>query len=377
MYGTAALTNSTRVAIALRDGGPDIVSRLARTLELSRPTVESAIKSLEADGLVLESGLEPKGSLSGRPPRSYEFLGSSGYAVGVDLGPHGLRTAVADLSGRVVAARRAAIEDDQSPARVLDAVEACVRGLLGGSGVSLEEVLAVEVAFPGTVDPRGTIVSSPVVPVMQGATLAPMLEERLGCEAHVGNDTVLSALAEQQVGAGQGAADLIYIAIGRRVSVAFTIGGQPHVGVDSAAGSVAHLFGPRIDRLGQMRWELEPDGRRVLQRAEAGDPAAVAEVQSVLADVAHGVAALILTLNPHAVVLGGGIGAAFEPWHRDLVEAITPEINVPSRVDLRFSPLGSEVVVAGATLAALGAASRARLKESVPPPRLQWMASLD
>lgn len=364
-------TNATRVALVLRDGGPDIVSRVSRALELSRPTVESAMRSLEAYGLVTEVDREPTGSLAGRPARTYAFCPDAGHVVGLDLGPRGVRVALSDLAGIVRSADEVSLVENLAAEDLLAQVARAVRHTCARVGLSPEQLLAVQGALPSTVDVDGRVVASPIIPTLLGWPVADELERLLGAPTRVENDTVLAALTEQH---NEGD-DLVYVSIGRRLSVALIIDGRPHLGVDRGAGAVANLFGPRVDKLGQLSWHLDPDGRIVLERAAEGDAEARLEVDAVIKDLAHGLAALILTLNPHAVVLGGGIGTSLQPWLDRIEEAIRPEITVPSRIHLRVSPLASRVVVTGATLAALETGSSTRLGEPVPAPRMRWAAS--
>src|SRR6476661_11059980 len=75
----------------------------ARRSGLSKPTVSQALSGLEDAGLVHQSGRArgPKG------PGAvvYSLNPESGWVVGIDVGSHWVRAALADITGTIVARR--------------------------------------------------------------------------------------------------------------------------------------------------------------------------------------------------------------------------------------------------------------------------------
>src|SRR6201994_4521914 len=70
---------------------------LARLSGLPRPPVPRALAAVEQAGLIRVAGQQ-----TGRPGRSaqlYEVRPEAGYVLGLDMGAHYLRGAVADLAG--------------------------------------------------------------------------------------------------------------------------------------------------------------------------------------------------------------------------------------------------------------------------------------
>lgn len=359
----------TRVALALRDGGALTVSQLARSLELSRPTVETALRGLEQSGLVTESEGEDGPAAPGRPARTYRFEGQQHCVLGVDVGAHRLRLVLADLGGRVVdVSTRATDAQDGRRTSVDELVTAITELLEAHPGTPLR---AICVAVPGTVGRDGRMITSPILPHWLGHNIAAQLEDATGVDVELENDALLAALADRTCGAAVEANDAVHVFVGRRLSVALTINGRAHVGVNRTAGAVAHLFGDRIDELGQPRWGSDQDGVVVAQQAVRGDAAAKAEMDAFIADLGGGIASLVLALNPDTVVLGGAIGAGLQPWAPELTRRVTARLNVPSQVNILCSPLRSEAVVLGATLQAAQRATSSLLGESVGPGRLQ------
>ncbi|MBO0884691.1 MAG: ROK family protein, partial [Mycobacterium sp.] len=89
----------------------------------------------------------------------------------------------------------------------------------------------------------------------------------------------------------------------------------------------------------------------VFAAAHRGDRAALTAVRRYVRDLSVGTAALVLTLDPHMVVLGGGFSRSadllLEPLRRELDKQCirTPEVLA--------STLGDECVVLGAVRLAL------------------------
>jgi predicted NBD/HSP70 family sugar kinase len=93
---------------------------------------------------------------------------------------------------------------------------------------------------------------------------------------------------------------------------------------------------------------ITPDDKAawVFTAARDGNPDAAAAVRRYVRDLAIGAAALVLTLDPQLVVVGGGFSRSadliLEPLHRELQRLC---LRVP---EVRASTLGDESVALGA-----------------------------
>jgi len=92
---------STRVVLGLlRKHGPCSRADIVRYSGLSAPTVSTAVQQLQAMGLVAPLGMGL--SNGGRPPHVIQFNSRFGYVIGMDIGTREVRTALADLEGKVI-----------------------------------------------------------------------------------------------------------------------------------------------------------------------------------------------------------------------------------------------------------------------------------
>src|SRR5690625_7706869 len=73
---------------------------------------------------------------------------------------------------------------------------------------------------------------------------------------------------------------------------------------DAIAGFEKVAAGPAIQKMGQdKQWTTED----VLNFYQKNDPEAIKIMNSVIASIAHSVYAMICMIDPHKIVLGGGV----------------------------------------------------------------------
>ena len=124
--------------------------------------------------------------------------------LAVDLGGTRLRVAVFDAGGTMVhkAVTRTPREDPGALARAM-------RDAVAASGV---DARAAVVGVPGPVIyATGEVVRLPNLPAWEGRLSAEFLADALGLPVLLANDADLAALGEHRHGAGQGAADMLYV----------------------------------------------------------------------------------------------------------------------------------------------------------------------
>ena len=83
----------------IRQLGPCSRAELARLSGLSKPTVSLALANLERSGLIRIAG--QRTGVPGRSARLFEISPEAGFVLGLDIGHHYLRGALADLTGEI------------------------------------------------------------------------------------------------------------------------------------------------------------------------------------------------------------------------------------------------------------------------------------
>jgi glucokinase len=291
-------------------------------------------------------------------------------AIGVDLGPRGVRMVVVDADGRVSARadRRA------TAGGIARAAKAAAHAIAKAAG-------------PGPLPARACAVD------MNDEDVRAALEAMSGTarvQADVVGTGIAAATAETWIGAARGTANVVALVIGDQISAGILIGGRPYTGAHGMAGAAAWLALNPVERQdyrrsGCLDAEVSSHGvaRRLVWRIEAGDRSSVLEKAggnldaitaehvydgarardgvaiSVVRDTAKyigmAVANLLITVDPDLVVLCGEVSRAadllLEPVRQECARRLPHGLADTFR--LECSTLGDEVAAIGAARLAL------------------------
>ncbi|MGO4490243.1 ROK family transcriptional regulator [Microbacterium sp. 2RAF4] len=289
--------------------GPLTATQLASVTGLSRTTVEAVLPSLLENGLVAAEQLRPH--RAGRPARGYSFAAAHGMSVGIDIGPHGIAGIAGDLRGTVIAPHRRIEQDlsggEDAAAAVIDLVAALLDEATGA-----REIAALTVGIPGIVDADGHPVKTTVVPDWLEADIDAHLR-RAFPDARISfdNDTKLAAIAEIESGAVGADETAVLLRIGNRISAASIVDGRVARGAHGAAGEIGAL-GRVAWPQAQQRLTTRAAGQieRLFLEGDGLSAQAHAAVSDFAADIADGLGALVLAIDPHAVVISSSIPEA-------------------------------------------------------------------
>jgi predicted NBD/HSP70 family sugar kinase len=351
--------NAMAAIRALRDGRPLTLTELAKRTGLSRASTEDVIRELIGRGWVAEA--EPTAGTVGRPARRYRFRADAGRVLGVDIGGHTIRALVTDLDGEVLHSASVAVTPELGRKERLAAIDRCVVATLAGAGTTPDQIWSTGVATTGLVDGTGKVMLSDSLTEWTGVDLAEHLRRLVPAPIRVENDSKLAALAESWRGVARYAKDVVFLLAGVRTGTGLIIDGKLHRGFGNAAGEIGAL--PAIG------WLKAPDHLRawtsgksipgdgtdafsdVFEAARQGDRAAVKAVRRYTRDIAVGVSALILTLDPELLVIGGGFSRSADV----VVQPLRGELDrwCLRTPEIRISTFGDEGVVLGAVRLAL------------------------
>ncbi|MDX6263470.1 MAG: hypothetical protein QOH84_5158, partial [Kribbellaceae bacterium] len=270
----------------------------------------------------------------------------------------------------------------------LAAIDRCVVAALAGAGTAPDQIWSTGVATTGLVDGTGKVMLSDSLTEWTGVDLAEHLRRLVPAPVRVENDSKLAALAESWRGVARYAKDVVFLLAGVRTGTGLIIDGKLHRGFGNAAGEIGALpaigwlkapdhlrawtagkptgsgpatdsstgFGPATDSSTAL---TRPDSSTnrgdefgdVFEAARQGDRTAVKAVRRYTRDIAVGVSALILTLDPELLVIGGGFSRSADV----VVEPLRGELDrwCLRTPEIRISTFGDEGVVLGAVRLAL------------------------
>lgn len=214
------------------------------------------------------------------------------------------------------------------------------------------------IGFGGPVDwPTQMVTLSTHVGGWDSVDLPGFVQAELGVPAVMDNDANVGALGEAKYGAGQGVLPLFYMTLSTGIGGGIVLPSGIYRGADSYAGELGHLTirpdGPDclcgsngcFERICCGMWLERDYGRTAKELVE--DEQFVAKY---VVDLALGLKACIMLLNPARIVIGGGISKAgdklFVPLRRQLRTVITTWSR--ARIDVVPAQLGDDSVLFGA-----------------------------
>ncbi|GAA4959844.1 putative NBD/HSP70 family sugar kinase [Nonomuraea thailandensis] len=366
--------NALSIVRVLRGNPPSTVTELAARTGLSRPGTDVIVQGLVADGWL--TVVEPDGSsIVGRPARRYRFNAGTGHVVGVDVGAHKVLAMLSDLDGTVAATSRLPVDPGAGPAERLAVADAAVDECLAAAGLRPDEIWAITVGVTGPVDAGGRTALFTPLPGWESVSPAEHLATRFSCPVQVENDCKLAALAERWQGAARDADDIVYLLAGMRTGAGLIIDGTLRRGYGGAAGEIGALRAVRwltapshLESCPSLPAGIGTDDAAawVFNAARSGDKAAKTAVRRYTRDLAVGTAALVLTLDPQLVVLGGGFSRSADLILDQLARELGRTcLRVP---EIRASTLGAESVALGALRLALDEVDARLFEAGLPAP---------
>jgi glucokinase len=278
--------------------------------------------------------------------------------LAIDVG--GTKFSVAGFDGDRMALRESRATDREGgPEWLYSQISLIYRDWREKQGFSAERV---GVGFGGPVDfDRQTITLSTHVGGWQGFPLLDRLDELCGVRPVMDNDANVGALGEYYFGAGRGADPLFYMTLSTGIGGGIVWQGTAYRGADSYGGELGHLTirpgGPEClcgargcyERMCCGLW-LERDygkpAKELLQDEEF--------VREYVVNLALGLKAAIMILNPARIVIGGGIAKAGDKLFLPLRTELRRQITSWSRARIEVVPagLGDDSVLYGALVLA-------------------------
>jgi fructokinase len=250
--------------------------------------------------------------------------------IGVDLGGTKIETLALDEQGVARGGfRRASPREDYQATltTIAEMVAETERRAGGGPGL-------VGVGMPGTISPATGLVKNANSTWLNGRPFHEDLARALGRPLRLANDANCFAISEATDGAGAGAAIVFGVILGTGVGGGIVIGGQLLGGADGIAGEWGHnplpwprdderpgpgcycgragcietwLSGPGLSRDHAAHGGEEMAAVDIVAAAAAGTAAAEASLARYEERLGRALAHVVNILDPHAIVLGGGM----------------------------------------------------------------------
>jgi glucokinase len=242
---------------------------------------------------------------------------------------------------------------------------------------------------------KGLIHYAPNLPMLNGLFLSSKLEERLGLQVTLENDATSAAIGEHWLGASRESASSICITLGTGVGGGIILDNKPLRGPDGTAGEIGHIcVEPNGHPCGCGSWGCLEQYSSATAVVRMANELIVSNAYSVLSDkkdltaedvyIAAGkgdsvaieafrrmgfylgivIAGLANGLNPEAVVLAGGMSAAWDIFIEYTREQLMKRAfhEPASRVKLVRAKLGDDAGILGVASLAFQASGQGLLE---------------
>jgi predicted NBD/HSP70 family sugar kinase len=359
--------NTQRVLKTIYDNGSISRADIARSVNLTKPTVSNIVRQLQDDDLVVEIGLGP--SAGGKPPTMLAINADARQLICIDLSSRKFRGALANLRGEFSNRLELPIAG-RSGSDALQLVYELVDSLIAASP---QPILGIGIGTPGLVNPLKGVVRQAVNLGWYNLPLKQLLETRYAVPTHIANDSHIAGLAEYTFGELRPSNNLIVIKIGQGIGAGIVLDGQPLYGDGFGAGEIGHVVvaddGPLCSCGNWGCLETFVGTRSLLADAATGTgnadlqwpemvTALDADDLAVTMVVTHAgerlgiaVANLIAAFNIHFIVISGRV----EQFGRIFLESIRDEARrrtLPGMVyetSIDYSTLGQDIVLLGSS----------------------------
>lgn len=362
------LSTGSGVALNLiRSGQATTRNDLITILGWSRITLARRLDELlEASIIVSVGQLDSRG---GRPPETFAVNPHAGLLLAVDIGGSHTRLAITDLVSTLLSVDEADIGLSEGPAEIFEWAGQVFDHMLQRLGKTRHDVVGIGVGVPGPVDvATGRLASPQIDPQWDGVLVREYFAGRYDHAVFaVDRDVNTLALAEARRG-GTRYRHLVVVKAGMGLGLAYVLDGTVYRGARGGAGDLSEprVDGGRLQRLERVAsgavigQQLAARGHKVrtsadiVRFAHEGDAATLALLAEAGSTIGRTIADIVGLLNPEAVIVGGNLAEAGQPFLGPIRDAIFAGARDFATQDLVVEPsrLAHAAGVTGASLIA-------------------------
>lgn len=270
------------------------------------------------------------------------------YFVGIDVGGQTIKGGVVDDAGTPLSSVAVPTEASRGQEHGLGQMCETVRRAVTAAKLRLENIAAIGVATPGTMDiPAGIILDPPNLHPWQNVPVRWHISEHFGKPTAFQNDANAAAFGEYWVGAGKDTRSMVLFTLGTGIGCGIILNDRVLEGEHSHGAEVGHIIveasSGRICGCGQpghleayasalavvkrthealihaggmsdlsiiLRDRGELTARDIFETAAKGDHVASKIVEETAYYLAVGATNMMHTIDPDRIVFGGGMIAA-------------------------------------------------------------------
>ena len=267
--------------------------------------------------------------------------------IGIDLGGTKIEGVFLSQENIICARKRIPTPQDKDADQAYEAILQSIRKLIKQLEADAGVTARVGIGTPGTISSLTGLVKNSNTVCLNGKPLLMDIEQCLGRKVRIANDANCFALSEAHNGAGKEYSSIFGIIMGTGVGGGIVINKQIHAGSMGIAGEWGHNplleHGPDCycGRKGCVETLISGPGfsadyakcggipgcnpAEIVKYAEGGDKLAIQCLERFINHFGRAVASVVNILDPHAIVLGGGLSNIDILYQRGR-QAIEPHI---------------------------------------------------
>ena len=250
-------------------------------------------------------------------------------AAAVDIGGSSTKVGIVGEAGQILVRSTVPTTARGEPAPLVEAIAAELRPMLESLTTDGGKPLGIGISVAGFLDAgRSMMIENANLEALCGFPLRRAFEERFTLECRLEVDSNAAVVADYRYGAGRGAARLLGVTVGTGLGGGVIIDGALLRHTGECAGDLGHVIldpkGPPCScgargcleaLVSSAALSSRAGGRpvrAVIDRARAGEQAAVTALAETGWWLGLGLASLSPLFAPDTIVIGGGVAAAAE-----------------------------------------------------------------
>lgn len=299
------------------------------------------------------------------------------HYLGIEIGGTKLQLVLGDEQARILERFRFLVNPDKGARGIRKQIEGAL------DKIRLHNVGGIGIGFGGPVDHMsGKILASYQIDGWTNFVLQDWLEKLTRIPVWVDNDANVAALGEALYGAGQDCKQVFYVTMGSGVGAGVVVNQRIYHGSKNSEAEFGHI---RLDKTGRTvesscsGWAVDGkirayitqhpgsvlgrlsgdiargEARLLIPALQQGDEAANEILHETADDLAFGLSHVVHLMNPHTIILGGGLSLIGEPLRSLVEQKLSPFIMDVLRPgpSIRLSALKEDVVPVGALALAI------------------------
>lgn len=219
-----------------------ILDIIAQT-SLSRPTVDTVIRNLEKDGIVIKDGYAE--SDTGRRPILWTLNGNIRYFVGIDIELPAIRIFIINMRKEKVLADTFFLNEDvvDSSEHIVEELKNIIKNcFLNKLHEDLTKIASISIGNAGIIDRKtGVSVTMHNCPNWQNVNICKELEEEFNCRIYLENVVLFMANSDREYWCENDKTNFIYISLRSGVGAGVCINGELYGGTMGNAGHFGYI----------------------------------------------------------------------------------------------------------------------------------------